>query len=185
MAVVIDGKKWDFSREKYMEEVERCNVTVDVRPQDRIHLHDKNPDTIHVHMAASTWGDLFANLSWNIGNNFFIDDEGGEYRSGSGKYIYYILNGEELILSPINTIVWSEDRLFVYYGTGTFEEVLLNYFPLVSRNATEYNGKEDPASCSSNAQNGLFSGFYKNIWAAWAQIREKLPHSHSEGSDHK
>jgi hypothetical protein len=75
MAVVIDGKKWDFTREKYMEEVERCNVTVDVRPQDRIHLHDKNGETIHVHMAASTWGDLFANLSWNIGNGILFDDE--------------------------------------------------------------------------------------------------------------
>jgi hypothetical protein len=55
VAVFIDGKKWDFSREKYMEEVERCNVTKDVRPEDRIHLHDKNGDTVHVHMAASTW----------------------------------------------------------------------------------------------------------------------------------
>lgn len=27
MAVFIDGKEWDFSQEKYMEEVSRCNVT--------------------------------------------------------------------------------------------------------------------------------------------------------------
>jgi hypothetical protein len=26
-AVYIDGKKWDFSPETYMEEVARCNVT--------------------------------------------------------------------------------------------------------------------------------------------------------------
>lgn len=42
MAVFIDGKKWDFSEEKYMEETSRCNVVKDVRPEDRIHLHDKN-----------------------------------------------------------------------------------------------------------------------------------------------
>jgi hypothetical protein len=40
MTVIIDGEVWDFSSSKYMEEVERCNVTKDVRPEDRIHLHD-------------------------------------------------------------------------------------------------------------------------------------------------
>ncbi len=40
MAAYIDGKKWDFSKDIYMEEVERCNITADVRPTDRIHLHE-------------------------------------------------------------------------------------------------------------------------------------------------
>jgi uncharacterized membrane protein len=26
MAVIIDGEAWDFSQDKYMEEVSRCNV---------------------------------------------------------------------------------------------------------------------------------------------------------------
>jgi hypothetical protein len=99
--------------------------------------------------------------------------------------IYYILNGDELILSPANTIVESEDRLLVYYGSGTFEQVLLEYFPLVSRNAIEYNGKQDPASCSSNAKSALFSGFFQNIGAAWDQLKEKLPHSHGEEDAHQ
>jgi protocatechuate 3,4-dioxygenase beta subunit len=40
-AVYIDGKQEDFSSDMYMEETARCNVTTDVQPQDRIHLHDK------------------------------------------------------------------------------------------------------------------------------------------------
>jgi hypothetical protein len=55
MLVMIDGKSWDFSRDIYMEEVSRCNVTLDVRSEDRIHLHENMGDLVHVHMAASTW----------------------------------------------------------------------------------------------------------------------------------
>ena len=40
-AMYIDGKGEDFSSENYMEETSRCNVTTDVHPQDRIHLHDR------------------------------------------------------------------------------------------------------------------------------------------------
>lgn len=55
MAAYIDGKTWDFSKDIYMEEVSRCNITTDVRPEDRIHLHENNGNLVHVHMAASTW----------------------------------------------------------------------------------------------------------------------------------
>lgn len=39
-AMYIDGKAEDFSTDNYMEETSRCNVTTDVKPQDRIHLHE-------------------------------------------------------------------------------------------------------------------------------------------------
>jgi hypothetical protein len=109
-------------------------------------------------MAASTWGDLFANLYWNIGTDRFADDIGGVYQTGSGKHVYYILNGEQILLHPANMPVTSEDRLLVYYGTGTFEEVLLNHFSKVPNSAIIYNGKEDPASCSANANASLIEG---------------------------
>ncbi len=75
-AVYIDGKQEDFSSEMYMEETSRCNVTTDILPQDRIHLHDGKGSLVHVHMAASTWGDLFSNLSWGIGNTYLADPYG-------------------------------------------------------------------------------------------------------------
>jgi protocatechuate 3,4-dioxygenase beta subunit len=40
-AVYIDGEMQDFSSEMYMEETSRCNISTDVRAQDRIHLHDQ------------------------------------------------------------------------------------------------------------------------------------------------
>ncbi len=39
-AMYIDGKRESFDTANYMEETSRCNVTTDVKPQDRIHLHD-------------------------------------------------------------------------------------------------------------------------------------------------
>ena len=48
-AVAIDGVKYDFSPDKYMEEIAGCYKTEVDRPQDRVHLHEKNGNTIHVH----------------------------------------------------------------------------------------------------------------------------------------
>jgi hypothetical protein len=106
-------------------------------------------------MAASTWGDMFSNLYWNIGINSFTDDVGGEYRTGKGKNVYYILNGE-FIINPANLSVESEDRLLVWYGSGSQDLVKERYFPLVASNARAYNNELDPASCSANQQSALW-----------------------------
>ena len=66
------------------------------------------------------------------------------------------MNGE-VIDNPRNLIVESEDRLLVWYGTGTAEEVGQKFDTLVVKTAHEYNGKADPASCSSNVY-GPFAG---------------------------
>lgn len=135
-------------------------------------------------MAASTWGDLFNNLYWDIGNDRIMTDDGREFRSGNGRNLYYIINGEQSLLSVANTSVKSEDQLLIYYGTGTLKDVLENIYPLVSKNAHEYNEKQDPASCSANADTALFDGFLENIYLTWEQLKEKFPHSHTEKSSH-
>lgn len=120
-------------------------------------------------MAASTWGDLFANLGIGIGPNYISDPYTEMFRSGSGKNLYYFLNGE-IVDNPRNTPVMSEDRLLVWYGTGTFDEVKEGFDRLVPKNAHEYNQKADPASCSSNVY-GPFGGIIE-------RIKELLPHGH-------
>lgn len=115
-AVYMDGQKVNFSKPEYMEEVSRCNVTSDVRPEDRIHLHNNDGDTVHVHMAAATWGDLFSNLEWNFGSGYLVDASGKITLSGSGKNLIFILNGKP-VQNPNNRSVKSEDQLLVWYGT--------------------------------------------------------------------
>jgi len=108
-----------------MEEVSRCNIQKWVKPEDRIHLHDHKWNLVHVHMAASTWWDLFTNLLWWMGSGYLADDFGKIYTPKDGKYIYYFLNWKR-IDNPANTMVESEDRLLVWYGTWTEEEVWKN-----------------------------------------------------------
>ena len=76
------------------------------------------------------------------------------YLTASGKNIYYFINGER-VMNPTNRTVESEDRLLVYYGTGTSEEVKKNYVEKVAKTAHEYNQKADPASCGSNTYGWL------------------------------
>lgn len=154
-AAYIDGKKWDFSSSTYMEEVSRCNVTEGVMPEDRIHLHDNKGWLVHVHMAASTWGDLFTNLNWGIGTNYISTGYDDIRMSNDTNHLYYILNGK-LVMNPANITVSSTDRLLVWYGTGTEEEILSKSNTLVDNDAIEYNQKDDPASCSTNSY-GIFA----------------------------
>lgn len=168
-ALYIDGVQKDFSSQAYMEETSRCNITEWVLPADRIHLHDNKWDLVHVHMAASTWGDLFANLHISLGPTLITDIYGDVYQSGSRKNLYYILDGE-LVDNPANIAVESENRLLIWYGTGTSSEVIGKFDTLVAKNAHEYNEKADPASCSSNTY-GWFSPMI-------TKIEEFFPHSH-------
>lgn len=118
-------------------------------PQDRIHLHENQGDIVHVHMAASTWGDLFANLEWGMGSGYLVDDFGKIYTANEEKSLFYFINGEK-VTNPQNMIVGSTDQLLVWYGTGSDEEIAKRSDTLVSQTAAEYNQKADPASCGSN-----------------------------------
>ncbi len=171
-AVYIDGKEEDFSSQMYMEETSRCNVTNDVRPEDRIHLHDGKWSLVHVHMAASTWGDLFSNLTWGIGTTY-IADPYGKIRTKTGSTnLYYFIN-ETPVMNPANEIVKSTDRLLVWYGSGTEKEIQEKVSTLVANDADEYNHKPDPASCGSNSY-----GWLSPIITPIMEWKESLPHSH-------
>jgi len=153
-AVWIDGKRWDFSGATYMEEVSRCNITEWVGPADRIHLHDGKWWLVHVHMAASTWGDLFANIGWGIGSNYISSGYDQVRLRDDVRHLSYILNGA-IVMNPANTPVRSTDRLVIWYGTGSEEEIQAKWNTLVDNDAIEYNQKADPASCSVNTYGWL------------------------------
>ncbi len=89
-----------------------------------------------------------------MGSGYLVDDYGKMYLAASGKNIYYFVNGE-LMSNPSNRTVGSEDRLLVYYGTGTADEVQKMYMDTVPKTAHEYNQKADPASCGSNTYGWL------------------------------
>jgi len=45
----VNGERVDFSADEYSEDVAGCSLTGKMYPEDRAHLHENNPDTIHVH----------------------------------------------------------------------------------------------------------------------------------------
>jgi len=67
--------------------------------------------------------------------------------------MHFILNGEK-VKNPYNTLIGSEDRLLVVYGSEDTEE-LDSLYQNVSTNAGEYNSKYDPGSCGGTNENGI------------------------------
>jgi len=65
-ALYIDGKKFDFSGDQYMEDVSKCSLGNTVYPKDRAHLHENNGNTIHVHAAGVSWEQFFSNVGFTI-----------------------------------------------------------------------------------------------------------------------
>lgn len=105
-------------------------------------------------MAASTWGDLFANIGWGIGADYLSSGYNSVHLTNDTYHLYSIINGA-VVMNPANTLVASADRLVVWYGTGTEQEVLAKWNTLVDNDAIEYNQKADPASCSVNTYGWL------------------------------
>ncbi len=105
-------------------------------------------------MAASTWGDLFANIGWSMGTSYLASGYDTMHLVDSTHSLHYIINGS-IMMNPANTPVGSADRLLVWYGTGSEQEILAKWDTLVSKDAVEYNQKSDPASCSTNTYGWL------------------------------
>lgn len=147
-AVFVDGERLDLSGEKYMEDVVRCKADpTRVDPEDRVHMHNGNPDVVHVHDGGATWGHLLANLGFGVGDDYLVTDRGERYAAGEGSSLKFVLNGN-VVPSIRNQVIGSEDRLLVSYGSELAEEVVRTQLPRVASNAGEYNLKPDPAGCS-------------------------------------
>ncbi len=152
-ALYIDGERYDFSWDEYMEDVEGCGLSDTMYPEDRAHLHENNPDTIHVHARGVSWGHFFANNGFTFGQNF-ISLPSWEIRENTDiNAMHFFLNGKE-VQNPFNRLIKSEDRLLITYGDETPDE-LANLYETVSTNAGEYNSKYDPGSCGGTNEWGI------------------------------
>lgn len=154
-AVAIDGVKYDFSPDRYMEEIAGCYKTDVDRPQDRVHLHEKNGDTIHVHAWGVAWGHLFANIGWTVGSWVVWIDNGKIYGLGDDYKVRAVVNGEVLpIEKVINMGIVSEDRLLLDISRDS-DEIVKGRINMVKTDATEFNQKDDPATCSGTGDAGI------------------------------
>lgn len=148
-ALFVNGEREDFDNFTFYEEVASCGSDDGNNPKTRVHMHENVNDVIHVHDAGSTWGHLFSNLGFFLGNNI-LQTDGGIYVDGSegGKRLKFILNGQES-RSIANQTIQSEDVLLINYGDESLEALQQRY-EAIQRNAGEYNHKSDPASCKGS-----------------------------------
>lgn len=68
------GSLMDLSSDRYMEEISSCSKDGDLRPEDRVHLHENNPSTIHIHADGVAWGHFFANIRQIVTPVLWVDD---------------------------------------------------------------------------------------------------------------
>ena len=146
-ALFVDGERVDVSGDEFMEDVSSCAAGETVLPRARVHLHNNDPDVVHVHHQGVTWGHLFTNLGMGIGQEHLATRAGPVLTPGDGRTLKFILNGRPQF-AVHNELIRSGDRLLVSYGPETEEEVLRSQFPRVATGAEEYDTRPDPSGCA-------------------------------------
>ncbi len=146
--MILDNQPVNFSQDKYMEEVTSCAASGTLTPRQRAHQHNQNGGSVHIHTDGVSWGQFFQSLSFNLGSNYLVDDTGTLYTANQGKTVRYLLNGQE-VQGIANTLIASEDRLLIAYGTYSADQ-LKELATTVPQTAHELNTSQDPASCAGD-----------------------------------
>lgn len=154
-AIFAHGARIDLSHDRYMQDVAAC--AADPRnppPASRVHLHNNDPDVVHVHDAGATWGHLLANLRMVLGDHLLVTDDGAAFRDGEGGTLKLVLNGRPE-LSVYNETIRPGDRLLISFGSESLDEAIAAQFPAVASNAPEFDAMDDPAGCGGHEHRGL------------------------------
>ncbi len=152
-ALYVNGLKVDLSADKYMEDVAGCSLTWKVYPASRVHMHNNDDDSIHIHAAWVSWEHFFNNIAYNIGPDFIYSKESGLIENNTNNSLQFVLNGKKVDF-PLYNLINSEDTLLVYYWNKN-DENLLEAFGTINQDASEYNSKYDPGSCGGTNENGI------------------------------
>lgn len=144
-ALYINGQKDEFKNFTFYEEVQSCGSDEVNNPKTRVHLHDNQPEVVHVHDAGATWGHLFANLGYTLGDNL-VKTDNGVYVDGEGGTLTFTLNGKE-VEGVANRTIGSEDTLLINYGTED-QTTLQQRYDAIVKTAADYNKRNDPSACT-------------------------------------
>lgn len=144
-AVFINGERENFEGSLYYEEVQACSADK-IGPRTRVHMHQPDNNVAHVHDAGATWGNLFENLGWTLGNRL-ISDGVEVYESDSDNELVFILNGQRT-RNIANLVIGDEDRLLISYGSSETETS--QQFGQVEDTAPLFNDQGDPGACQGS-----------------------------------
>lgn len=159
-AVYIDGRREMFDNFSFYEEVTACDPDSLNNPRSRVHLHDNNPSTVHIHDSAATWGHLFANLGYALGDDVLATRD-TVFTPDDTKQLRFILNGKQMS-SVSNRTIDDRDVLLIDYSDSS-EPTLLQRFSEIPRDAGDYNAKDDPASCAGSTSESFWQRLRRTI----------------------
>jgi hypothetical protein len=145
-ALYVNGVQDQFDNFTFYEEVQSCGSDELDNPKTRVHLHDNIGYVTHVHDNGATWGHLFANLGYTLGDSLVKNDEGVYIDDQAGNQLTFWLNGEE-VSSAANRTIGSEDVLLISYGQED-EATMRQRYDAIVKDAAEYNTKNDPSACA-------------------------------------
>ncbi|NDK09673.1 hypothetical protein GW846_02745 [Candidatus Gracilibacteria bacterium] len=152
-AIYIQGVKIDLSADEFMEDVAACSLSGVVYPQSRVHMHNNDDDSIHIHAYGVSWEHFFNNIGYNIGSDFIYGESVGLLQNNENNSLQFVLNGEKLDF-PVFNLINSEDTLLVYYGNEDTQN-LNQAYNSIDQDAVEYNAKYDPGSCGGTNENSI------------------------------
>lgn len=163
-AMWIEGQRVDFSHDRYMEDVAACSADAStITAPQRVHLHNGNPDVVHVHHVGATWGHLMQNLDWGLGPDWLLTDGGELFQGGDGKRLTFVLNG--LVVPPAsNRVIQPGDRMLISYGAEEADTLLRDRFPSVLADAPEFDLSFDPAGCQGNVTETFGERVRRAFW---------------------
>lgn len=145
-ALYIDGQRQEFKSFTFYEEIAACSAHGTEDPKHDAHMHDNNPGLVHVHSAGVTWGEFFNNIGYNLGRQSIETDTKTYVDGDADRRLTFVLNGQ-VVNSPTNQLINSEDRLLINYGTEQ-QSVITERFATVPSDAHQANVTADPAACA-------------------------------------
>ncbi len=146
----VNDEREQFKSPRYYEEVASCQVTGITTPAQRVHMHGNVNSVIHVHDHAVTWGQLFENLGWSIGNNY-ISTPDHVYAAQDNIGAHYVLNGQDVsgLTDVASAVIKDQDRLLVSYGEEDAGRLQQQY-KSVPDTAHQYDITQDPSTCAGS-----------------------------------
>ena len=163
-ALWVDGKRVDLTGDQYMEDAAACSSeTSNITAPQRVHLHNNNPDVVHIHHGGSTWGHLLQNLGWGIGSDWLFTDKGELYGEDAGRRLTFVLNG--FFVPPAsNRVIQAGDRMLISFGVEDPDVLIGDQFPSIGANAPEFDSGFDPAGCQGNTAETLEERIRRAFW---------------------
>jgi hypothetical protein len=163
-AMVVDGQRFDFSPPRYMQDVAACQADpARIAPEQRVHLHNSDPDVVHVHHAGVTWGHFLTNLGFGTGDGYLVTDDGTWHRTEGERTLRFVMNGHP-VPDVHNRLIRPGDRLLISHGPEDAEEVVEQHFSQVASNAPAFDTLPDPAGCSGPQQQPWSDRIKQAFW---------------------